>query len=266
MVYNTTAGKVIKDLWALIQDSLAKYNVVFTRKFPNQEVESPVIVWSIYRRVPYKEGATIRPDFTRYERHDDPSKIDTVYEQRYSITYQFDIFGSDEEALDNLATEFEFLITEASDVLKETLKKFEFSFTEELTPLGDARYAGSDLIRKTLRFGSYLTVETVKTEFMITQVQETIIGASKLLSVVFTRLNSDDLWELATGDEIVYGVDSVTLTRNGTVLTKDVDYSIVMENDKTYLKWISNGLNPTVNEKFKVTYSLLQRLKDSIIS
>jgi len=253
-------------IWDLIEANWAHKGVSFTQEYPREPVTTPIIVWSIYRKVGGRDGLEINKPRLRGSFSDDTDPTITYdqYAQWMTTIYQFDIYHINNESANELTEEFENLMFHVTPILKE-LGTSEWLFDEQLRDVELNRPESQEIYRRTLRYRCILERKFIKPvqnilsvwiqmglETGLRQDNERVLRNSNIAK---DRLSKDwvsKIWRITKE----YQIDITTMYTSGSQYLEGVDYKVVLSapDGASYIEWLPRGKHPMPGEEYYITY------------
>ena len=262
-------------IWEALQKAWSTKDVVFTQAYPRENVEHPTIVWTIYRRVPGREGLeTLAPRYRGSTPSEtDPTIVNEQWAQWMTIIYQFDIYDIDDESTTNLTEEFD----EFMFFITPLLQKFgvsEWLFDEQLVDFELGRASSQEIYRRTLRFRCILERKFIKPNPLIQTIQlqegvlywhlvngEPVTRGGLTVTDQLAQLWAASVWAITSDSQLFF----TSYDASGTQYLDGVDFQLTVDvpTGLSYIKWLSGGLHPMPGQTYYVTY--FYRIMDTTI-
>jgi hypothetical protein len=253
-------------IWDLIEANWADKGVVFTQSHPRENVGTPTIVWSIYRRVPGRDGLEINKPRLRgtVPDEEDPTITYDQYAQWMTIIYQFDIYDIDNESTNDLTEEFDELMFHITPILRE-LGVSEWIFDEQLVDKELERAVSQEIYKRTLRFRCILERKFVKSVPIIQSIwtqlgieanhmveNESVVRSDVLTKDRLAKNWISSVWSITKEYKLEYS----SISSSGTQYLEGVDFKITLSipDGASYIEWLPRGKHPLPGEVYYVTY------------
>lgn len=242
------------DIPPLIQECLKNSflkNVRFSREYPNEPVQGPVIVWRLVRRVMGKEGKErLKPRIRGYQNMGSDRQV-TFWGQWTTAIFQFDLFHVSEQEVDELMCKFELFVMEIRRVL--CLSGVDqIIFDEQLQDY--SLPTPKEIPQRSVRYSAVMTTLYPVYNARVNQIVLSIASATKTDFIAAVRGDSG----LTDSVEI----DPVRITGIGDNevdldYVAGVDYDLSASDDGTTITWLEHGLHPSGGATYYVRYSTL---------
>jgi hypothetical protein len=253
-------------IWDIVEKGWSYKDLVFTQAHPRENVEHPTIVWSIYRKIPGKEGVETNKPRWRGSVTDetDPGTRYEQYAQWMTILYQFDIYDIDNESTNDLTEDFEELMFHCTTVLKD-LGVSEWLFDEQLIDQELERRVSQELYRRSLRYRCILERKFIKTSQNIQSIwvrqgmdmnilaeNEVITRGGMIPQDVLQNKWASSIWSITKE----YKLQFSSVYSSGTQYLEGVDFELIVTtpNGISWIKWLPKGIHPMPGETYYVTY------------
>lgn len=165
---------------------------------PKGEVSQPGIAWSIVRRTPGLERIdNHKPSRKGTAYYNQNQEVILLYTQLQTVTYSFEIYGNDENEVDEIVDAFEdFLYTIQGELQARGVVNF--LFEEEISEdvMRSSTKKSEDLYTRVLRYTGYLHKKYILSYPMLNRI--VIKGANNFIDTydVAVRRNEDVLFDL----------------------------------------------------------------------
>jgi len=249
-------------LWDLIQKNWAEEQVNFTEDYPRDSVKGPTIVWSIYRRIPGREGVEVNKPRLRATTSDpsNPTQQMQTYAQWMTIIYQFDIYHISNQEVDALTEKFDNFLFFSVPLLKQ-LGVSEWLFDEQLSDYDIEKLHQQNIYRRRLRYRCILEKIYNKPVPLVQQVW-TQVGASMMNVVTMEQVTrgslspKDQLSKPWAASPVIY-ISRIPAVSGASEFVEDVDFKLDVSfpSGVSNIEWLPNGKHPAPGEVYYVTYN-----------
>ena len=251
-------------IWDCIEKYWPQKSVEFTREYPRDTVHGPTITWSIYRKVPGRDGLeSLGPRLRQFTKDkSDPYALYEEWAQWMTVIYEFEIFDTSHENVDLLAEEFEELMAHIKLNLMR-LGVLVWIFDEQLKDENLNRKDTQTIYKRIFRYRCILQQRFIKA---VPQIAEIWLQAvPDILTPVqdesITRSNGVcDVLANPWVATILAVTNAPQLSNNIITPTTDyvqhVDFSLDLKipEGTASLKWTPNGKHPQTGQVFYISY------------
>lgn len=269
--------EVPKKLWELLQPYFEnKYNIEFSNSFPQKLVSKNVIAWSIFRRIPgggkFGRANSQGANFTRFLPMTPDGMVQELYTHLQTVWYDFYVFSTSTEAVEQITWDLELAILEVSGMLQKDYPGLIMTFAEQMTDAHLTWKSQDEIMQRVLRFRAEVPIRFVRLvpELRMIEIKERI-GSNPMLQKLFTRTASDSTFYIPVDPfQEVLSIEFVYLpSSNGLEgLLKDTDYYVKYDrNQIAYIEWNDEfGRVPAVGDEFRVDYLLAGKINTRTIT
>lgn len=257
-------------LWDTIEAVWPQKSVTFVEEFPREKVSGPTIAWSIYRRVPGREGLEINKPRARGYTVDpnDPTILYDQYAQWMTIIYQFDIYHISNPDVNKLTEEFDEFLYFIAPTLK-NLGVSEWLFDEQTKDEEIKIQNTQDIFKRTIRVRCILERKFTQPIPLIQQIwlQVGTPGGDIEFNERIVRGNNSAKDQLSKKWICnIYAItnnfiqDVRTTVPTGTTYLENVDFRLCVNipTGKSEIEWLPSGKHPIYPATYYVYYSHIE--------
>jgi len=260
---NISPYDIPKKIWSKIEEYfITKYGVEVSNAYPQKAVNKPTIVWRIFRRIPGGGKDNIAQargaSFYRYVGNSDTGYQFEEHMQQQRVVYEFAVFGTSSEEVEEIAWNLENAILQVVSVVQSEVLGFSMVFSEQV---GDSTLMWKnqdELMVRTLRFEAVVPIKYIHAVPQLRMIEQEARLGSLADSKIIVRSNATSkLYVPVDVGKRVVDITRIVRQVTSTPTVKDVDYKIKYDDDNVaYIEWTDNGVGPSVGEQFRVDYIL----------
>ena len=267
---------VPKLAWSLIEEYLVeKYKLVYAEVNPTTKVDTPTITWRILRRVPgagkEMKSQARGPSYQDTLKRDAQGLLHERSTQRHRVTYEWSVYGTSTEQVNNLAWDLEQALIALRGPLAEKIEGFNWTFEQQVGDTSMSWRAQDELMVRTIRFEAEVPISYVNPLPQISKIETKVsVGPRVCNNMRFRRLTDDCTFEvpLEKGSVLLEIIRVWRLVGNGNkgrCMQVDIDYRVQKdERGVPHIKWLDEfGATPQVGQDFLIDYTLATTLPSS---
>lgn len=226
-------------------------DIHFSRIYPNDPVNAPMIVWRLVARVMGKEGKETKKPRIRGH-YDDGNNAVVIYGQWTTAQFQFDLISTSDEEVDELMRRFELFVVESRPTLVACgVDQFIFDEQRPDYSLPIPKEMPCRSLRYTAVMSTLYPAYTTRIRQIALHIAST--GAQKDIAVVRTAAESDPI------DVATTRIVGIAKTENADSFdyVAGVDYDLIDFGATATIKWQPYGLHPDEGTTYYVRISTL---------